>query len=132
VLIEELSVVLAFYFEEGLLETGDLIVPLSDDFEVALLLDEDVIGVVDDLPQLGVLVLEFLDGVVALVYFEVEIGSGLGSGTVLEDGLPVVLYLVLQLVDTLLVVIRRLLKLLLQLTDLNTVMFQTLRRLATP
>lgn len=94
-LIEKLSIIFALDFKEGFLETVDLVVLFSDDFEVILLLDEDMIGIVDDLSQFGILVFKFLDGIVPLVDLEVEVGSGLGRGATLKNGLAMMLDLVL-------------------------------------
>jgi hypothetical protein len=54
-----------------------------------------VVGIVDDLSQFSILILEFLDGIVSLVDLEVQISCGLVRGATLKDGLAVMLDLVL-------------------------------------
>lgn len=76
-LIEELSIILALDIDKRLLQPIDFVVFFGKQFEVVLLLDEDLIGIVDDLTQFGVFSLELLDGIVLLEDLEVEIDVGL-------------------------------------------------------
>lgn len=54
-----------------------------------------MIGIVDDLSQFGILILEFFDDIVSLVDLKVQISSRLGRGTTLKYGLAMMLDLVL-------------------------------------
>lgn len=130
VLVEELSIVLALDINKRLLQPIDFIVLFSEQFEVVLLLDKDLIRIVDDLPQFGVFGLELLDGVVLLEELEVEIDVGLGGRKVLEDGLAMGLQLSLQILDAFLIIQGSLLELLLQLPYLYAVVLQIFRWLA--
>lgn len=78
-LAEELSIVLALKFLDGPPEFEDFLFLFGDGFEVVRLPDEDLVRVVDDLPQFNVFSLELSDLKVFFKEFIAQIFLQFGS-----------------------------------------------------